>query len=185
MGQALSYATRLRIIELRQNGKPFTSIASELGVSYSGVRKIWSRYKAKGESGLSASYANCGPPPTRFDPLIHRAACWLKRLHPDWGGPFILQILSKRYEDRYSLPHIRTLQRWLNQAGLIVRKRRAVSEPTAAAREAHQIWQIDAKEKVKLATGERICWVSVADEKTRSILDLKAFPPQRNLDGSP
>ena len=43
------------------------------------------------------------------------------------------------------------------------------------AKSVHEVWQIDAKEKVLLANGERVCWLSIGDEKSRAALAFKAF----------
>ena len=89
MGQALSLSVREQIVQLHESGKTLTSIASDLGLSYSGVRQIWKRYQVHGLGGLGDSYSNCGQSGPRFSPLIVRAACWLKRLNPDCGAPLI------------------------------------------------------------------------------------------------
>lgn len=60
MGKAISYAKRKKIIERRQLDHTFKSIALDLGLSESGVKKIWYAYQKKGESALQTNYSNCG-----------------------------------------------------------------------------------------------------------------------------
>ena len=183
MGVAISLLIRRQIVSQRQSGKSFASISRELGVSYSGVRKIWARFEAYGLEGLGPSYENCGPPPLKLPDLLYRAACYLRRLHPSWGSPLIHQILTDRYKSKHEVPSARTVHRWLKKAGLIQKRQRPVSSPRRWADKPHEVWQIDAKEKVKLETGKRVCWLSVGDEKSRAILGLKAFPPQDDHQG--
>lgn len=115
MGQAIPLCVRERVVKLRQTGKKFTTISQEEQISYSSVRTIWKRFKAKGYEGLAADYQNCGPKGCQTI-KIKRVALWLRYLHPNWGAPFIHLLLEERYGSD-SLPTIRTFQLWFRAAG--------------------------------------------------------------------
>lgn len=34
------------------------------------------------------------------------------------------------------------------------------------SKQAHQVWQVDGKEQVSLASGEQVSWMNIADEAT-------------------
>lgn len=129
MGQALNLSTRQEIIRLRESGQSFATISSDLGLSYSGVRLIWQRYRDHGLSGLGNSYSNCGKSGPRFSPLIVRAACWLKRLNPACGAPLIHCRLTQRYPDQ-RIPSIRTMQVWFKEQKLQPRRRHSPPRDT-------------------------------------------------------
>lgn len=111
MGLAIDMATRLQIVSAAEKGQSLSSIAAEYKVNYPTVCKFYRNYKKLGEEGLKTNYKNCGPKKIKSSYFIYRSSCWLKRLHPTWGAPFIIVQLKKRYPDM-KLPSARTLQRW-------------------------------------------------------------------------
>lgn len=52
--------------------------------------------------------------------------------------------------------------------------RRAPPRPRATV--PHQIWQLDAKEQVRLADGSRVCWLLATDEASGATLEPEVFP---------
>src|SRR5439155_5480636 len=99
-------------------------------------------------------YNKCGSSGTKQHSLMYRAAVWLKRHHQSWGAALICILLKERYKDA-SVPGERTLQRWFKAQGLNKPKSRLmVSEPMWAA-QVHDVWQIDAKEKLHLSSGQK------------------------------
>ena len=176
MPVALTNAMRQRIILEKEKGKSLISISQKHQLSYSTVCRIYQRYQREGEAGLQPRYANCGQrSPTTHQALIQRAALWLKRLHRGWGAGFILLQVEKRYGGK--LPCERTLQRWFKHQGLDALKTTLPTPDRQGAQRAHDIWQIDAKEKIQLSNGERLCYLSVADQRSGGLLNAFVFPP--------
>lgn len=182
MPEPIPLALRHQIVSRHLKGQPLSTIAREIGRSESGVRKIFERYKRGGFEALKPDYHNCGPQTHRSDPLIVRAACWLKRRHPDWGAPYIQMRLAERYGQQ-RLPTPRTLQRWFKDKGLQVPRRRAPQQNRSRAERVHETWQIDANERLRLDDGSGVCYLSVADEKSGSLLSAGVFPPQPDRSG--
>jgi len=172
---ALPMTVRQQVIELRTKGSSLQSIAIEQQLSYSTLLRLWKRYKAEGTVGLTTHYNNCGPVAgPRCSPVIYRAAVWLKRCHPDWGAALIRVILKDRYKD-LAIPSERTLQQWFRAKQLYKPKSR-FPVVQSIAQQAHDVWQIDAKEKLCLTGGQKASYLSVVDEKSGCLLKAAVFP---------
>ena len=179
MPGALPMDIRQRIIELKNKGNSLQSIVNELHLCYATAERLWKRYKAEGTSGLTPHYNQCGPPAgiPRCAPLICRASLWLKRCHPDWGAALIRVSVQDRYRDK-AVPSERTLQRWFKAKQLYKLKSRFPVLPSPApARQVHEVWQIDAKEKFHLGSGQKASYLSVVDEYSGALLKAEVFPP--------
>jgi helix-turn-helix protein len=177
---ALPMDVRQHIIELKNKGNSLQSIVNELHLCYATVQRLWKRYKAEGVSGLSPHYNQCGPAAAgipRYAPLVYRAALWLKRCPPDWGAALIQLSIKDRYSD-VAVPSERTLQRWFKAKRLYKPKSRfPLLQSPPPARQVHDVWQIDAKEKLYLGAGQKASYLSVVDEKSGSLLRAMVFPP--------
>jgi hypothetical protein len=183
MGKATDMASRQRIINLKQEGKTLFEISQELSIPYPSVRNLWQRYRTNPEKVLATDYANCGKHPKTRQDLIYRAALWLKRLHPQWGAPKINLALCERY-GRENVEHIRTLQRWYGDANLI-KSRQQMAEPKIGNSQAvHNIWQVDAKERLTLLNGQEACYLTIVDEKSGGALEAPVFPLRPNQPSS-
>lgn len=108
--------------------------------------------------------------------LVYRAGTWLKRLHPDWGAPFIKLKLQERYPDE-QLPHSRSMQRWFKKAGLNKVRGKIPRGERHWAGQVHETWQVDAKEQLVLSDGQKACYLTMVDEKSGGLLNARAFPP--------
>jgi transposase len=176
MGCALPESVRRQIIEEQSKGMTLVDIAVQNQLSYSTVRNVYQRFKAGGLQGLAPHYERCGSTGPKSEPFIYRAAVWLKRHHQDWGAALIRIVLQERYADAV-LPGERTFQRWFKARGVHkVKSHLAVSQPFWA-HQVHEIWQIDAKEQLHLASGQRVCYLSIVDEKSGCLLKAFVFPP--------
>jgi hypothetical protein len=183
MGKATDMASRQRIITLKQEGKTLFEISQELLIPYPTVRNLWQQYRVNPEKGLTTNYANCGKPAKTKQDLIFRATLWLKRLHPQWGTPKIHLALCERY-GRGNVEHIRTLQRWYHDANL-VKPRQQMAEPIIGdAKAVHNIWQVDAKERLTLLDGQQACYLTIVDEKSGGALEAPVFPLRSNQPSS-
>lgn len=175
MPKALAVPIRQQIVKLKQEGKSYLEIANELGQSRDSVRKIWRRYQEKGEQSLVPSYERCGQKESTFEKLVWRSVRYLKRLHPSWGAGFIRVKLSQRWPQQ-KLPHVRTMQRWFNQAGITSAREQPKRGRRERARIVHQCWQVDAVCDQRLGDGSEACWLSTTDEASGAVLSSTAFP---------
>ena len=182
MGRATDLSRRKKIVDQKLAGQTLKAISEQMNLPFSTVRRIWRRYRDRGPKGLAADYTSCGQHFDLSNDLVYRSACYLKFLHPMWGAPLIRILLEKRYTCRgLSIPSSRSLQRWFKQKGYNKPRSKAPKEPAIKASAVLQVWQIDAKEHVQIASGQRICWLTVTDEHSCGLLGARAFPPQADL----
>lgn len=178
MPNALPIDVRQQIIEQFSKGFSLLAIAQSLNLSYTTVRRVYKRYNTLGVKGLKPHYEHCGRPAAYLGTLLERAALYLKRHHPSWGAALIGLILQQRYSPLVP-PGERTLQRWF-KAHRLGRPKDALClppQPTCWAQQVHDVWQIDAKEKLVLTSTQRACYLSVVDEKSGCLLSAQVFPP--------
>ena len=123
-------------------------------------------------------YGNCGPQVIFLEPLMHRAALWLRRHHSQWGAGRIRAELATHY-DASRIPCERTIERWLKEEKL-TEPRQCHNEPRiGSSRAVHNIWQVDAKERLILADNTRACYLTVTDEHSGAWLSAPVFPCHR------
>lgn len=174
MGKAISLPIREQIVALRQQGYTLRTISQQLHMSYATVRSIWGRFSQHGQEGLCTRFDHCGTRPPGQTDRVFRAARWLRHRHADWGSPLIRSILLHRYGP--SVPCVRTLNRWYQQAGLTKPRSRPHRVVIGKARAVHNIWQVDAKEQLKLADGQPACYLTITDEHSGAWLTSLVFP---------
>lgn len=177
MGQPLSMTLRLLLVEQHLQGQSLAQIARSHHLSYATVRTIWQRFEARGRQGLAPDYSRCGRP--RRDDRIYRAARYLKFLHRQWGAPLIRLKLEQRYGS--AIPSVRTLQRWFKRDGLTLPRKQLPRAKVAWAEAPHAIWQIDAKENLRLgpaetSSAEVASYLTIVDEHSGALLEAPVFP---------
>lgn len=180
MGQSKEPALRMKVIEDRQQGLSYTTLKSKYGLSYNTVRSICKRYEQEGAAGLLARYGNCGRTVDALAERNFRLVRLVAHCHPSWGVPYILTRISRDYpqlclqSERHYQRRLGRHKQTLPQARL---PKRVVGDQ---ARQPHDTWQIDAKERIDLLDKEahQACFLNVTDEKTGALLAAKAFPPR-------
>jgi len=176
MPSALSTAKRREIIDRREVGESFASIARSLNVSYGAVRNIYHRFVETGQ--LSPAYDRCAHTEVRSDKAIYHAAVEMKRAHPSWGAGLIRVELSDQFDEE-TLPSVRTLQRWFRRARVQTTKPEKSPQPTVTrGKTVHEVWALDAKEQIQLADGSYVSWLTITDEASGAILSATLFPHQ-------
>jgi len=177
MPTPVPYPVRLVIMRRHQRGQSAATIAAALGLPARTVRHLLGQYRAHGESVLLPSYWRKEPSPAPVDAMREQALA-LRREHPTWGAGLIRVHLRRRG----SLPTERTLQRWFRQAGLGPapkgRRRPAAIARDGRAEQPHEVWQIDAKEQIRLRSGRLVSWLRIVDEGSGAVLWTKVFPPR-------
>jgi transposase len=140
------------------------------------VRNWWQRFRREGEAGLQTRYQHCGPQGPKAGPAVHRAAVAMKREHPTWGAGLIRLELQKQFPDQ-ALPQVRAIQRWFQKAGLQPLRAKHPPVERQRAREPHEVWEVDAKERMHRADGSPTSVLSVTDEASGALLGATPFPP--------
>ena len=153
MPRAHPTAIRHQILGLRSQGLSLVQIASQLLLPYSSVRRLCRRHRDDPARPLNPDYSRCGRRHTAATEALFQAACALKRNHPTWGAGIIRVQLSEQYPGQ-AVPSVRALQQAFRRAGVNrPRPPRPSTPATPRATVPHQIWEVDAKERVRLASG--------------------------------
>jgi hypothetical protein len=165
---------RLAIWQRSRRGQSAARIAEELSLPPRTVRHLVRRLRGRGEAAIPPDYrgAAAGPEPDS----VRRAALALRREHPRWGAPLIRSLLLRDHPGR-AIPSARTIQRWLRRHGAARPPRSEVPEPSRhRAARPHDVWQMDASERIRLADGREVSWLRIVDEYTGAFLLTRAFP---------
>jgi transposase len=178
MPRPFSLSLRKAIVEQYSAGHTFSQIAQGFGLSISGVRRIWKLWCLRAKADLKPDYSFCGHTRHEFDSCVVDKALELKRKHPKWGAGYIRAQLRQKWPNA-KLPHVSTLWLWFRKHRLIKPRSSLPAQSSPQwAKHVHQVWQIDAKEAVRLADGSWACWLDVTDEHSGAGLATEVFPPK-------
>lgn len=176
MPQPLPFPLRQELVRRHQQGETLPALAESMQIPPATVRNWWQRFRREGEAGLQTRYQRCGPQGPKAGPAVHRAAVAMKREHPAWGAGLIRLELEKQFPDQ-RLPQVRAIQRWFQKAGLQPPRARRPPMERQRAREPHEVWEIDAKERMHLADGSATSVLTLTDEASGALLGATPFPP--------
>lgn len=180
MGQPISSSIRLQIVTVRREEKlSYQALATRFQVNYHTARNICISYAKRGESALVPDYSSCGRPISSTAEKVYRLVRLIYRLHLDWGVPYILTRIRIKYPN-LPLQSERTYQRRIRKDCP-----RVEVPPPQLPREklhhdvqdAHDEWQIDAKEQIRLDSGQDLSYLNITDAHTNALLKAKPFPP--------
>ena len=135
-----------QVIRRRLTGPRAAAIAAAPRPVPRTVRHLLQRWRRrKGPASLAVSYVSPVAARSRTVRELRDEAERFRRDHPTWGAGLI-RVHLRRAHPRHELPAERTIQRWLERAGLAPRGRRPGVNPDRAARP-HEVWQMDAAER--------------------------------------
>ena len=173
MPRAVAPAVRQAIWNRSRSGQSTAVIAQDLQLPPTTVRHLVRQFKERGPDALIPAYRNCGARRTPAAEQLRQATIDLRRQHPQWGAGRIRVELAAQTRATTSS---RTIQRWLRQAQLVpARRGRRKAAERQRALTPHEVWQVDAAEQKKLANGEALSWLRVADECSGAVLKTVVF----------
>jgi transposase len=166
---------RQAMFQRSRKGASVASLADRFELSERTVRHLVRRFDERGQSGLVPDYTRCATKSAANDSAVRHKALQMRAQHPHWGGGLIRVLLQ---QELGACPSARTLQRWFRQAALTPAPagRRPARDETRA-RQPHEVWQMDAAERMRLASGEQLSWLRLADECSGAVLQTTIFPP--------
>ena len=175
MPRALASAVRKAIWKRSQSGKHPSEIAAEFHVSERSVRRLIADIESRGKEALQASYDACGVRRSKEYKKHRQRTLKLRQQHSKWGAGRLLLELAELYPQD-ELPCKRTLERWLHQERIPPAPAGRPSAPAKARADApHKVWQVDAAEQKRLASGKMISWLRIADECSGAVLKTIVF----------
>jgi len=177
MPQPIPLPMRRQIWSRFLQGQDSSRIARALGLRPRTVQQLVQRFRHRGQHALQPDYHAPERPSIVPEHLVHEAV-FLHQEHPGWGAGFIRVRLQLRHRT-LTIPSERTLQRWFRQTRLPPSPpgRKPVREQHPADGP-HAVWQMDASERVRLATGQSVSWLRSVDEFTGAVLSTRVFPPR-------
>ena len=122
----MSEKERVRLSALaRVSGGEWTlsMAAKSLGLSYRQVKRLWSRYRSQGDSGLTHRGRGKVSKRRLAESTRERALEAIREKYPDFGPTLAAEQLSRSEGIEVS---VSTLRRWLAEAGLTIGRRRRV-----------------------------------------------------------
>jgi putative transposase len=156
----------------------FLALCKEYGISRKTGYKWRDRYESHGASGM---HDQSRRPHSHSSTLSEDVICeviLLKNAHSKWG-PAKIRELYRRKHPQKELPSESTFKRVLKKAGLTAkRKRRRVSSSSRLAsgikaEKPNDVWTIDFKGWWKDADGLKVEPLTVRDEHSRKILEVR------------
>lgn len=178
MGKAKTASQRQEVIDCWQRERlSYQSLSKRFNLSYNTVRNICLNYQKKGNTSLLADYSSCGRPIKKEAEKAYRLVRLVRHYHPDWGVPYILTKIKRSFP-QLILQSVRNYQKRLRVSipkeplppPIVPRSQRM-----GKVRKAHDEWQIDAKERIRLPTKEEVCFLNITDTKTNAMLKVKPF----------
>ena len=173
----LPVPVRQRIVALAQQQLySATALAQRLDLNPRTVRHFLHEVHQRGDDALRCHYDTqphhaCALPEGVRDQVLALAL-----EHPTWGGPFLL-LQFGRLQPQTPLPSVRTVQRWLRPLRpQPAAPGRRPPRPQRTAQGPHDLWQVDAVDQLRLASGELVSWMRIADEYTGAFLGTRVFP---------
>ncbi len=174
MGNVISQANRKRLIELYESGKTVAESCRILGIGYPGGAKLIRRYRQEGDKALEVGFYRCGRK-SSYTQAIRDAISSAVEQNKRLGAPIIRsRLLAGGMHAK--VPHERTIQRWLAAQGASIPRGRRPKQDKGYATQAHDTWQVDAKEGVTTADGQTHTYLSITDEATTTFLKGHVFP---------
>jgi hypothetical protein len=181
--KATDILTRKAIIARKEAGETLLEISNSLSISYRTVVNLWQKYKKNGFQIPTSNYSNCGRHQSNIYSSIKQVCLLEKGLHERWGAPRIHHELCKKYPSD-KVPSIRTLQSWYREANLTKPRFLNNEHPIGSAKAVHNIWQVDAKERLVLLDGQEACYLTIVDDKSGACLEALVFPLSQNQSSS-
>lgn len=181
----LSLIQKERIYRGKLEGRTLSELAAEVGCTVQCARKWWRVGRDKGLEGLRAPRRGRGQSGilSEFDSRVAETALTLKRAHPRWGANRVLVELKEDPE----LSGVRLPGRSRLAAFFKARCPECVAVPKPRpdppkrlpdATAAHEVWQLDSQEGIRLRNGEIATLCNIRDPVGAAMIASRAFAVQ-------
>lgn len=161
MTAPLTPEQRLAVYDRHRAGESLASIAQDLGVHYETARKWWRVGRLQGRWQLADRPRKHPGRLRRVPPAVVERMRTLRRQHRDsWGVPYLRQQLLADPEltpaERAQVPSLATLYRYVRaleerEPRRPLRNQTPVAPLIGQTEYPHQLWQMDLKEKCRVA----------------------------------
>lgn len=182
---ALSVSQKESIYRGKLNGRSLSELAAEVGCSKACARKWWRVGRDKGLAGLRTPRQGRSQSGilSQFDERIAEKALSLKRSHPRWGARRVLVELQASSElSGLSLPGISRLAALFKarcpECVAVYKSRPAPARTLPKATAAHEVWQLDSQEGIRLNNGDIATICNIRDPVGAAMIASRVFVVQ-------
>jgi transposase InsO family protein len=173
---------RLEFVMEALKAENFRALCMEYGISAKTGYKWLERFKEHGRVGLADESRK---PRSHAKALSEAVVCEmlrLKKLKPSWGPSKIRSVFARLHDD---VPSESSFKRVLDRAGWVERRPRRKREESGRifqgrkAEKANDVWTVDFKGWWYGSNRKRCEPLTVRDEASRYVLELRALPNSR------
>ena len=161
------------------------ALCRQFSISRPTAYKWLARYRSVGAQGLHELSRAPHRHPQKFRVLWQKELIALRRKHPSWGAKKLHVYLQQQHPRARQWPSVRTLGRWLKQAGLSApqplrhRPGPQVQRPALTqAQCCHEVWTIDFKGWFKTGDRQRCDPLTIRDLASRFLLCIRLVAKQ-------
>lgn len=166
-------------VKASQKHSNMSELCREYGISRSVGYKVLNRYLEEGLSGIipRSKRPKCNPFQITAEMVCEVVA--LRQKHPTWGGRILNELLCDRYP-RDEVPHPRTIDRILDRAGLVEKRRKSTGrwldrDKLIRPTKPNQVWTVDFKGWWKTRDRKPCFPLTIRDAYSRYILEIGAL----------
>ena len=176
--ETLKMNQRIKFAQEALHASNFLALCKEYGISRKTGYKWRDRYEAQGASGM---HDQSRRPKSHSSTLSEDVICeiiLLKNAHSKWGPAKIRELYRRKHLQK-ELPSESTFKRVLKKAGLTEKRKRRKVSPSSRlasgvkAEKPNDVWTIDFKGWWKDAQGLKVEPLTVRDEHSRKILEIR------------
>ena len=167
------------VVKASVPGAKVAAVCRDYGISRSVGYKLLRRYESEGLAGISPRSRK---PKSHALSVSAELVCEivsLRQKHPTWGARILRELLCERYEAE-DVPCSRTIDRILDRAGLVAKRRRSsgkwldrdlIERPT----EPNKLWSTDFKGWWYTKSGKPCFPLTIRDGYSRYIISIQAL----------
>jgi transposase InsO family protein len=167
------------VILAREKHANISKLCRDFGISRSVGYKLLKRYENEGLKGIVPRSKSPKTRPLAVSAEFVCEVVSLRREHPTWGARLLRELLCDIHENS-KVPSARTIDRIIDRAGLVVKRRRSKGEwldkhPIEPPTKPNALWSVDFKGW--WWTKNRIpCFpLTIRDGYSRYVLDIRAL----------
>jgi transposase InsO family protein len=167
------------VVRALQKGTKLSELCREFGISRTVGYKLLNRYKSEGIAGVLPKSRRPKTHPLEISAEMVCEVVALRHEHPTWGARILRELLCDRFESEL-VPSPRTIDRILDRAGLVVKRRRSRGmwldrEEIKKPKEPNGLWSVDFKGWWWTKNKSPCFPLTIRDGYSRYLLEIKAL----------
>lgn len=167
------------VVRAQQKGANVSELCREYGISRTVGHKLIKRYQLEGVLGIAPRPRKPITRPLAIRPEMVCEVVALRQLHPTWGARILHELLMERFQSN-SVPSSRTIDRILDRAGMVTKKRRSSGnwldrDLIERPKKPNRLWSVDFKGWWRTRNKTPCFPLTIRDGYSRYMLEIKAL----------